>query len=200
MNSLLIALALLAQDSAATPPATSAPASAVAPAARTLTALPGVTISYHDIGPGEAKGITKALKGKKALDAKSQQLLAGKTDWTLGATTVRRKTGDQCTITSATPTFSAKVDLPRLAQPQAIAAADMPAWTDFLTKLEADAAAKLWFVHDRLPSVQTALVGKDCDQAMKDGEAAIAQIRAGFTALQPGNTVATPAPAPSQSN
>jgi len=65
------------------------------------------------------------------------------------------------------------------------------AWRTFVAKLEADAAARLWFVYDRSGSVAEAMKGKSCDGAKAAGVAALNKVKAEADAWQPPAPPAT---------
>ena len=81
--------------------------------------------------------------------------------------------------------FSGTVELPRLANATTVPAAVMADWQSFAGQLERDAAAKLWYVYDRLPEFDRAVLNKPCDQAMKDGTAFLEKLKADAVAFQP---------------
>jgi hypothetical protein len=185
MIDLLIALAISGQ---------AAPAPAVT--GRALRDIPGITITYHDLAEKDVKAISKSLSKKKALNAQQNALLSASTNWSVSPSVTRATKDGVCSVTKAQTDFKASADLPRFNE-AAVPPADLGAWRDYLAKTEAQAAAKLWFVKDRLPTFDQAVIGKSCDQAMKDGAAAIAQLKADAAAFRPQvEPAASAAPAP----
>ena len=178
----LLALAAL-QAAAATPPS----AAAVAPA-RPLTALPGLRTTYYDVTGNTIAEINASIKAARAKEGGNAQTV--KTDWAVAPKVTRSTTAGKCTVTSVTNSFSALVELPRLANEEAVSEAVRNSWKTFVGKLEADAAARLWFVYDRSGSVADAMKGQSCDGAKAAGVAALAKLKADAAAWQP------PVPAP----
>ena len=179
----LLALAAL-QAAAATPPS----AAVTTPAARPLTALPGLRTTYYDVTGNTIAEINASIKAARAKEGGNAQTV--KTDWAVAPKVTRSTTNGKCTVTSVTNSFSALVELPRLANEEAVSEAVRNSWKTFVGKLEADAAARLWFVYDRSGSVADAMKGQSCDGAKAAGVAALAKLKADAAAWQP------PVPAP----
>ena len=176
----LFALAAL-QASAATPP--SAPQAAPVAQARPLTALPGLRTTYYDVSGNTIAEINASIKAARAKEGGNAQTV--KNDWAVAPKVTRSTTAGKCTVTSVTNSFSALVELPRLANEEAVSEAVRNSWKTFVGKLEADAAARLWFVHDRSDSVAAAMRGQSCDGAKAAGVAALAKLKAEAAAWQP---------------
>jgi len=174
----LFALAAL-QAAAATPPA----AVPVAPA-RPLSAIPGLKTTYYDVSGNNIAEINAAIKAARggATGANAQTV---KTGWAIAPRITRSTTDGKCTVTSVTNNFTATAELPRLANEAALPAAVQTAWRTFYGKLEADAAARLWFVYDRSGSVAEAMKGKSCDGAKAAGVVALNKVKAEADAWQP---------------
>lgn len=173
MFSLLMAFASITGQAAATP----VPAPVQLPAGRTLQQLPGATVSYYDVTGKNEKALTKSIQTQRPKDAAGQPLVAGN-GWELGAKISKRTENGKCTIVAADITFKAKVELPRLANPQALKSDVRSAWADYFQTVEAMTAADMWFIHDRLPEIQKALVGLDCAASRTALDAAIAKLKA----------------------
>jgi predicted secreted Zn-dependent protease len=176
----LIALAAL-QAAAATP--------AAAPA-RPLSALPGLKTTYYDVTGNTISEINLAIKTSRATAAGPAAPQTVKTDWAVAPKVTRSTTDGKCQITSVTNSFTASVELPRLANEATVDEEVRKKWRTFVTKLENDAAARLWFVYDRSGAVADAMRGKSCDQAKAAGTEALAKLKADAAAWQP------PAPPP----
>jgi hypothetical protein len=173
MLSLLIALATIQET----------PAAAAAPA-RSLKDVPGIAITYHDLADKDVQNIIKTLKKRKPLTPAQQKMLAASTNWGISPSVVRTTKGTVCTVTKAQIEFTPKADLPRFNE-ASVPATDQGEWRSYLAAIEAQAAAKLWFAYDRLPTFEQAVVGKPCDQAIADGMAAVAKLKADAAAFQP---------------
>ena len=174
----LLALAAL-QAAAATPP-TAVPA---APA-RPLSAIPGLKTSYYDVTGNNITEINAAIKAARA-GATGANAQTVKTSWAIAPRITRSTTDGKCSVTSVTNNFSATAELPRLANEAALPTDVQNAWRTFVAKLEADAAARLWFVYDRSGSVAEAMKGKSCDGAKAAGVAALNKVKAEADAWQP---------------
>lgn len=190
MLDLLLALATVQ----AAVPATPAPATAV-PAARKLQDLPGIAITYRDLTEKDVKAINKSLSKNKPLTPEQQALLGAQTNWSAGGNMTRLTTGSSCTVTKIDPAFKATATLPRFNEAW-IPVKDLPAWRAYGSAMESQAAAKLWFPYDRLPNFEKAVVGKPCDEALKDGIAAMEKLKAEAAAFQPVAQSTQGAPAP----
>ena len=190
MIALLIALA-----AAQATPARAAAAAAPAAPARALRDLPGVTITYHDLAEKDVKSITNTLGKKKTLTPAQMALLSASTNWGISPSVTRTTTGNVCTVTKAQVDFKAQADLPRFNE-ASVAPANLAAWRAFMAATEAEAAAKLWYTYDHLPTFEQAVIGKPCDQAMTDGAAAIARLKADSAAFKPPVAPAPVASAP----
>lgn len=188
---LAVMIALAAQTVAPATPA----APATTTAARRLQDLPGIAISYRDLNEKDVKTINKALSKNKQLTPEQQALLGAKTNWTAGGSMTRLTKDGVCTVTKIDPAFKATAELPRFNEAW-IPAKDLPAWKAYAAAMETQAAAKLWYPYDRLPAVEQAIVGKPCDQATKDGVAALEKLKAEARAFQPAAPASVPAVAP----
>lgn len=143
-------------------PAASAPPVAV-PVGRALKDLPNTTTTYYDIPGKTGPQIEKSL-GKIYADPASKEMVR-LVIWNVGTQITKRTQGPKCTIQSATSTLTGKVQLPRLAEEAKISKQILDPWRIYVAKIEAEAAATLWFVSDRLRGAEQSLVGMNCDQA-----------------------------------
>ena len=192
MTSLFLAALAATQAAPATAPAPAAPPVATG---RSLRDLPGLTLTYHDLSEKDVKAISKALKTNKPLTPQQQQLLSASTNWNVAPTFTKRTTnGANCTITKVNVAFTAKADLPRF-NTAWIKPADLPSWQTFMSNIETQAAAKLWLPYDRMANFDKAMVGKPCDEAIRDGGAMLDKIKAEAAAFQPQAPVAAAPPA-----
>lgn len=183
MSILFTALAAL-QAAPAAQPATPPVA---APAARTLKDLPKVSVTYYDVTGKDMKAINKSLLKARGKDPVTKQPNTVTTKWNVAPGIKRRTEADgKCTVVEVVGhDFSGTVELPRLANATTVPAAVMADWQSFASQLEKDAAAKLWYVHDRLPEFDRTVLNKPCDQAMKDGTAFLEKLKADAVAFQP---------------
>ncbi len=150
-------------------PVAAAPVTSIVPPAPTaipgrgLRDLPNTTITYFDVAGKDGKAIQKSLA--KVLADPAAKETSRLFSWDVGTQIVKATTGTKCSIQSAKSKLSAKVNLPRLAD-QAKVRTDVAArWANYIAGVEADAAANLWFLSDRLRGAEQALVGVPCDQA-----------------------------------
>ncbi|QIK79234.1 DUF922 domain-containing Zn-dependent protease [Sphingomonas piscis] len=181
---MLTSFAVLLAAVQATPSPAAVPSAPLTAPGRSLRDLPGIKITYHDISEKDLKDITKALAKKKPLTPAQQALLGATTDWKTNPRMTQLKKGTECTATSAAINFSASADLPRF-NPASLKPADAAEWTKYLALTEAQAAEKLWFAYDRRTAFEQAVVGKPCDVASRDGNAALDKMKADAAAFQP---------------
>lgn len=177
MSTMLFAIAAL-QAAATTAPAV--------PATRTLQSLPKVAVSYYDVSGKDMKAINKSLQKARGKDPVTKQPMTVSTKWNVAPSIKQRTTDGKCVVTGvAGYDFSATAELPRLANATTVPAAVAADWQAFASQLEKDAAAKLWYVYDRLPQFDQTVLNKPCDQAMKDGGAFLEKLKADAAAYQP---------------
>ena len=149
---------------------------------RPLQDIPGIQINYYDVNGQDIKAVNRAMRerGKGS---------AG-TDWNVAVSLEKRTDGAACTITGAKVRFNATATLPRLTGVPSDDSLPM-AWKLYIAGLQDDLAAKLWHAHDRIGRIEQAYAGKPCDQGTRDGEAAIATLKAEFAALSSRGALAT---------
>jgi len=184
MNSMLLAISVALQSAAPAQPA--APA---APSARSLQSVPNVTVSYYAVTGKDMKAINKSIQKQRPKDPATGQVNTGGTSWNVSPSFRKTTTNGVCKITDVTTDFSAKAEMPRLANENMVPAAVLQDWRTFQAGMERDAAARLWFVHDRIGGLKQTMMGKDCDQAIKEGAAFLEKLKAEAAAFQPPKTV-----------
>jgi hypothetical protein len=135
--------------------ALAAQAASPAIAPRPLQSQPGVTVQYYDVAGEDADTIKASLE--RAFNATKLY------NWSLGMGINKRTEGTTCTITGATATMKATVNLPRLTGGDKIPSDVAKSFGDYVKSQEQFASDNLWFVSDHLPAMQQALVGKPCD-------------------------------------
>jgi predicted secreted Zn-dependent protease len=133
---------------------------AAAPA-RSLAAVPGISVKYYDLVGKNDKALRKLLE-QRPKDAAGYPLVATK-EWTIGAKVQKRTENGVCKIVGADPSFQAVAEVPRLVNPDALKGAEKANWQAFVAQAEADTAADLWAVHDNLGQVRTALLASSCE-------------------------------------
>ena len=173
MSMILVALAAL---QAAAP---------AAPAARTLQSLPNVTVKYYDVTGKDMKAINKSIQKQRSKDPATGKVNTAGTNWNFSPSFRRTTTNGVCKITEVITEFSGQADIPRLANPTSVPPAVAADWQRFQKGLENDAAARLWFVYDRIGGLKQAMIGKDCDQAVKEGALFLEKLKADASAYQP---------------
>ncbi|MDQ3078617.1 MAG: DUF922 domain-containing Zn-dependent protease [Pseudomonadota bacterium] len=154
---------------AASRPVTKAPVTNAVPPApvavpgRGLRDFPNTTITYYDVAGKNGKAIQKSLA--KLLADPAAKDTVRLFSWDVGTQIVKATTGTTCSIQRATSKVKARVSLPRLAE-QAKVPQDVGArWANYVAVVEAEAAANLWFLSDRLKGAEQVLVGLPCDKA-----------------------------------
>jgi predicted secreted Zn-dependent protease len=84
----------------------------------------------------------------------------------------------QCKVTGAKATFSATVTLPRLAANPSHTPELLATWRAYIAGVENSHAADLWFVYDRLRTVESAILASTCETAQSAGAAAVERLKA----------------------
>ena len=151
--------------------AVQAPTTAAAPAERTLARLPNTTITYFDVSGKDGEAIQKALAKRQ------KEGVAPSANWEIGAGVRKRTEGTTCTVVGAEAKFTGEVQLPKLATESTVAPEVLTQWKSYVAGLESAAAAKLWFVNDRLSLVEKAILASSCDGAAAAATAAIEKIK-----------------------
>ena len=156
----------------------------VAPASvpgRGLRDFPNTTITYYDVAGKNGKAIQKSLA--KLLADPAAKDTVRLFNWDVGTQIVKATTGTTCKIQSATSKVKARVSLPRLAEqskvPQDVAAR----WANYIAIVEAEAAANLWFLSDRIKGAEQVLVGLPCDKAGAAWDAKLAAVKSELDAF-----------------
>jgi predicted secreted Zn-dependent protease len=144
---------------------------------KTLRDLPNVTFQYFDVAGKNLKAINKSILQSQQPDANGKAAVPP-TGWAIDTKFNKLTHNGQCKVTDAKATFSAKVVLPRLVPNAAHSAELMASWRAYLAGIENAQAANLWFVHDRLPTVESAIVASSCEGAPAAGNAAVQRLQA----------------------
>jgi predicted secreted Zn-dependent protease len=141
---------------------------------RSLQDVPGIKIAYYDVSGTDTKSINRMIQERHNAGR------AG-TDWNVAVKLDKRTEGSSCVITRATVQFNATANLPRLTGKTEGTLPLM--WQLYVGGLESELAQRLWFAYDRIGNIERAFAGKACDQGVRDGQAAIAQLKKDFAAL-----------------
>ena len=182
--------AALAQATVAVP-APAVPVPAVV--GRSIKDLPNVTLTHFDVKGKNGKAIKKNLDALLADPAaKNTVRLYG---WDVGASIMKRTEGTKCTVTNATATMNATVNLPRLAEQAKVDKAALAIWQPYVASLEEEAAANLWFVKDQLPAVEKSVVGIDCAAVAATWQASLDKLKSQQTAFNAQRAAAAAAAA-----
>jgi predicted secreted Zn-dependent protease len=144
---------------------------------KTLRDLPNVTTQYFDVAGKNLKAINKAIEQSQKPDA-SGRAAVPPTGWAIDTKFNKLTHDGQCKVTDAKATFSAKVVLPRLVPNAAHSPELMASWRAYLAGIENAQAANLWFVYDRLPTVESAILASSCESAPAAGTAAVQRLQA----------------------
>lgn len=169
-----------------TPAAPPQPAVAAVPG-KALSDLPNVTIRYFDVSGKNLKAINKAIQQGQKPDSSGRPPLAP-TSYAVDATFNKTTSNGQCKVSDAKATFSATVVLPRLAPNSAHTPELLATWRAYLAGVENSHAADLWFVYDRLRTVENAILASTCEGAQSAGAAAINRLKAEAAEHQRANT------------
>ena len=156
---------------------------------KTLRDLPNVTFQYFDVVGKNLKAINKSILQSQQPDA-SGKVAVPPTGWAIDTKFNKLTHNGQCKVTDAKATFSAKVVLPRLVANRAHTPELTAAWSAYLAGIENAQAANLWFVYDRLPTVESAILASSCDGAPAAGTAAVQRLQALASEFARSNTPA----------
>ena len=149
-----------------------APTTPAAPAERTLASLPNTTITYFDVSGKDGEAIQKALANRQ------KEGVAPSANWEIGAGVRKRTEGTTCTVVGAEAKFTGEVLLPKLTTEATVPPEVLTQWKSYVAGLETAAAAKLWFVNERLGLVEKAILASSCEGAAAAANAAIDKIKA----------------------
>ena len=206
LDSLILATAILSAQGnygmpapSAPPPRTNrsaTPTQAPAPApqpivpavpGKTLRDLPNVTFQYFDVAGKNLKAINKSIVQSQKPDA-SGKAAVPPTGWAIDTKFNKLTHNGQCKVTDAKATFSANVVLPRLVANAAHTPELMASWRAYLAGIENVQAANLWFVYDRIPTVESAILASSCEGAPAAGNAAVQRLQALASEFARSNT------------
>ena len=192
MLTILLGLAgALAQGQAAAPATPVAPV--VAPAVRGLKELPDTTVIYYDVTGKTIPEIQASLKAVAANPATKDKTQLY--NWDVSARITKRTLGTVCTVDSSKSTFTAKVNMPRLAGEESVPKPVLANWRAYVTDLESQAASDLWFIRDRLPRVEQSMANVGCDDAAAKWNAGLEGVRTELNAKIAARTAARAAAA-----
>ena len=177
-----IALASLALTGAASAaiaqtPVTPAPAPVAAVAAPSpLAQIPGVVVQYYDVSGLTLDALRASIAAQRPTDPATGQPVPSSSKWAIGTSVRKETTGKACKIIGATPTFKAEVVMPRLATVEGVPAPVLAEWQRYVTGLEAQQAASLRPIYDRLSEVEKAVLASTCEGAGNAANKAIDEI------------------------
>ena len=180
------------QRSATTTQAPAAAPQPIVPAVpgKTLRDLPNVTFRYFDVAGKNLKAINKAIEQSQKPDASGKAAVAP-TGWAIDTKFNKLSRAGQCKVTDAKATFSATVVLPRLVTNPAHTPELRAKWQSYLAGIENVQAANLWFVYERVPTVDSAILASSCEGAQAAGTAAVQRLQALAGEFARSNTPAT---------
>jgi predicted secreted Zn-dependent protease len=154
------------------PPDTGAP-----PAQRALETLPNTSIEYYDVAGNSLLQVNGAIAARSKEAGKSGTGSASAADWDLTVSFEQTMTAGKCRITAAHATFRGTVVLPRLVNRNSLPREQLKLWDKYIAALKANEADELWFVYDRLPSIEQAVLAGNCKTAGRAAAAAAEQLR-----------------------
>lgn len=157
-----IPVALLAAAAAAEPPAATSP----------LAGIPDVEIQYYDVAGRSPREIREAMNRIRPTDAHDGQRVDALTRWTMRFGWPRRSPTD-CVLDRAQVRFSAVVQMPRLANADAVSASLRARWQTYVAALETHEAGHVRHAYESVATVLAAIRGSDCAGAPQAGQAAV---------------------------
>jgi len=174
-------------------PAIRAPVATAAIPGRTLKDLPGATVTYFDVPGKTGPAIDKSLK--RMLDDPTAKDAVRMFSWDVDMQITKITKGTTCTVQNAKSTLTVKVRLPRLAEQAKVRKDVLANWTTYVTNVENESAANLWFLSDRLRGAAQTVVGIPCDQARPAWNAKLDTVKAELNALVAQRAAPVPKPA-----
>lgn len=178
--------------------APAAPALQSVVAVRPLSALPNTSINYLPVTGKNMKAIQKSLDAV-SIDPATKAKVKLFT-WNVGAQVTNSTVNKKCTVQKATATLTSTVNMPRLVEGAKASKQVQADWQKYVSSIETDAAANLWFINDQLRGVERSMVGVDCARSREVWNAAMSKINvdlAAFNAARtapPAAVTAVPAP------
>lgn len=154
---------------------------------KTLKDLPNVTTLYFDVAGKNPKAINKSLASAQQPDA-SGRAAASTTTWAVDSTFNKVTSSGQCKVTDAKAKFSATVSLPRLTEDSSHSPELLAFWRQYLANVENMHAANLWFVFERVPEVEKAILASSCDGVQAAANAAVQRLKAQAAEFRQANT------------
>jgi len=146
-----------------------------APAVSPLSQIPGLTIKYYDVMGRTIKDMRASIQTQAPKDANGQALPSS-VNWRIGTNVKKQVKGAACRISGATVTMTSEVVLPRLVTAKGVKARELAQWQAYMASIEAQQAARITSVRNRLPEVERAILASTCDGAAAAADRAIAEI------------------------
>jgi predicted secreted Zn-dependent protease len=143
---------------------------------KTLRDLPNVTFQYFDVAGKDLKAINKSIVQSQRPDASGKPAVAP-TGWAIDTKFNKLSQSGLCKVTDVKATFSAKVVLPKLVNHPSHTPELMASWRAYLAGIENAQAANLWFVYDRIGTVESAVLASSCEGAQAAGTAAVQRLQ-----------------------
>jgi predicted secreted Zn-dependent protease len=176
-----IALAFFALTGAtaaiAQTPVTAAPAPVAAVAAPSpLAQIPGVAVQYYDVSGLTLDALRASIAGQRPTDPATGQPVPSSSKWAVGTSVRKQTNGKACKIVGATPSFKAEVVMPRLTVVEGVPAPVLAEWQRYVAAIEAQQAASLRSIYDRLSEVEKAVLASTCEGAADAANKAISEI------------------------
>lgn len=165
MLTTVLALATLAQAQPALAPAGG------------LRTIPGVTVQTYDVTGKTIREIYGSLGAAAPKDAATGQATPARSNWAMKVATQFTRTGQRCSITGATATFTGEAVLPRLVPDPARPAAVLANWNTYLGQLDARQSEQLRFAYEHRGDVERAVRASSCDGWQAAANAAIQRLR-----------------------
>lgn len=147
------------------------------PSARTLEALPNTTVEYYSVSGNSLLDINGAIAARSKQLGKAATGSASSADWNLTVGFEQTVSAGQCRITAAHAKFRGIVVLPRLSNRDSLPPEQLKLWDKYVATLKANDADELWFVRDRLPALEKAVLASSCKTAGRAVEESADQLR-----------------------
>ena len=137
--------------------------------------IPNVQFLHYDVGGTSAREIRRAINAARQAGLGTNAPYDASTSWRFKwQWPVDRKTGT-CDLANTAVTFSAKVRLPRLADPERLGSAVRARWDRYYAALLAHEAGHARYPYAHRGELLAAIKGSDCAHASEAAKAVLAR-------------------------
>jgi predicted secreted Zn-dependent protease len=139
--------------------------------------MPNTKVTHYEVTGDTVTDINRSIARQRPRST-SGKAIPATTDWAVRAEFDRTITDGTCRVTAARTSFTASVDLPRLAKGARIDKPTRERWAIYVTELERGSLVTLAFVYQNLGAIEQAMLASDCETAKSVAAAAVKRLRA----------------------